>query len=302
MRRRSLLALPLAAGLPSLARAQADWRASIKELRFGISSAENERDAIARIEPLSRYVEAKLGVKLRVYRSTDYAGVVEGLNSKHLDFASIGPANYALANKVMGNRIAPFARSLDAEGGDGYFSVVFVKTDSPYQSLDDLKGKSLAFADPNSASGFAFPNYYLKKAGFDPVKHFGRTGFSGSHELSVISVLNGTFDAAPTFWTSELRGNIQRMEEKKMIPPGAVRIIWKSPRIPGSPWVIRTELPEGLRREFAAAILAMPQEDPQGWAQISSKAQGIVPAKHEDYLDVIAVVQANEAERRRKGT
>ncbi len=302
MRRRSLLALPLVAGLPGLARAQADWRASVKELRFGISSAENERDAIARFEPLSAYIEARLGVKMRVFRSTDYAGVVEGLNSKHLDAASLGPANYALANKVMGNRIAPFARSLDAEGGDGYFSIAFVKADSPFKSLDDLKGRSFAFADPNSTSGYAFPNFYLKRQGYDPAKHFARTGFSGSHEMSVIAVLNGTFDGAATFWTSEARGNIQRMVEKKMIPDGAVRIIWKSPRIPGSPWVMRTELPEALRRDFAAAIMAMPQADPGGWDQISSKAQGIVPAKHEDYLDVIAVVQANEAERRRKGT
>ncbi len=297
MRRRSLLSLPLLA-LPATARAQ-DWRASVRELRFGISSAENERDAIARFEPLSAYVQARLGVPLRVFRSTDYAGVVEGLNSRHLDAASLGPANYALANKVMGNRIAPFARSLDAEGGDGYFAVVFVKADSPFRSLEDLKGRSFAFADPNSASGYAFPNYHLKKAGFDPAKHFSRTGFSGSHEMSVIAVLNGTFDAAPTFWTSEKRGNIQRMVEKKMIPEGAVRIIWTSPRIPGSPWVMRTELPEALRRDFSAAIMAMPQADPAGWAQISSRAQGIVPAKHEDYLDVIEVVRANEAERRR---
>jgi len=301
MRRRSLLALPVLAALPRPGFAQTDWRAAHPELRFGISSSENERDAIARFEPLSAYIQAQLGVRLRAYRSTDYAGVVEGLNARHLDAAAIGPANYALANKVMGDRIAPFARSLDAEGGDGYFSVVFVKADSPYQSLDDLKGKALAFADPNSASGYAFPNYHLKKAGYDPGRHFGRTGFSGSHEMSVMSVLNGTFDAAPTFWTSEARGNIQRMVEKKMIPDGAVRIIWKSPRIPGSPWVMRTELPEGLRREFAAAILAMPQKDPQGWAQISSKAMGIVPAKHEDYLDVIEVVRSNESERRRRG-
>lgn len=300
MRRRSLLALPLFAAFP--ASAQGDWRATHKEIRFGISSAENDRDAIARFESLSAYVRATLGVPCRVYRSTDYAGVVEALNAKHLDFAAIGPANYALANKVMGSRVAPMARSLDVDGGDGYFSVAFVKADSPAQSLADLRGKSFAFADPNSTSGYAFPSYYLKQEGFDPARHFSRTGFSGSHELSVISVLNGTFDGAATFWTSARRGNIQRMVEKKMIPEGAVRIIWTSPRIPGSPWVMRTELPDGLRREFAAAILDMPRADPKGWSMISSGAAGIIPAKHEDYLDVIAVVQANEAERRRKGT
>ena len=67
MRRRSLLSLPLLA-MPGAARAQ-DWRASVRELRFGISSAENERDAIARFEPLSAYIQAKLGVPLRVFHA-----------------------------------------------------------------------------------------------------------------------------------------------------------------------------------------------------------------------------------------
>ena len=46
--------------------------------------------------------------------------------------------------------------------------------------------------------------------------------------------------------------------------------------------------------------MAMPEADPAAFATISSGGAGLNPAKHEDYLDVIAVVEANEAERRRK--
>ncbi|WP_376094909.1 phosphate/phosphite/phosphonate ABC transporter substrate-binding protein [Roseomonas sp. CCTCC AB2023176] len=298
--RRALLALPLLA-TPTILRAQGtDWRGSFRELRLGISSAENERDAIARQQPFAEYMRRKLGVPLRVFRATDYAGVVEALRSDQIEFARIGPANYALAHRVMGNRVAPFAKDIGDDGRTGYDSVVFVKADTPYRSLQDLRGKSFAFADPNSTSGFAFPSYFLRRAGFDPASHFSRTGFSGSHEQSVIAVLNGTYDAGATFWNSPTRGNIQRMEEKGMIPSGSTRIIWTSPEIPNSPWVLRTALPESLRRDWIAAVMALPTEDPDAFKVAASDARGIAPARHEDYLDVIAVVEENQARRRQR--
>jgi phosphonate transport system substrate-binding protein len=308
IRRRSTLAAALlgpalvgpALFAPHLARAQSGWRANYRELRLGISSAENERDAVARQQPFQDYIQRTLGVPLRVFRATDYAGVVEALRSSNVEFARFGPAAYALAHRVMGDRVLAYARDRDTEGGTGYYSVVFVKADSAYRSMADLRGKSFAFADPNSASGFAFPSYFLRRAGIEPNTHFGRTGFSGSHEQSVIAVLNGTYDAAATFWSNEQRGNIQRMIEKGMIQPGTTRIVWTSPLIPNSPWVMRGDLPEDLRRDWAAAVFAMPERDPEAFRVASSGAMGVVETAHADYLDVIAVVEENLQQRRQR--
>lgn len=298
-RRTALLAATLLAA-PGLARAQAGWRAAIRELRLGISSAENERDAIQRQQPFQDYIQRTLGVPLRVFRATDYAGVVEALRSSQIEFARIGPANYALARRVMGERVIPFGRDIDNEGATGYHSVVFVRAESAFQRMEDLRGRSFAWADPNSASGFAVPNFYLRRQGFVPESFFGRTGFSGSHEQSVVAVLNGTYDAAVTFWSNERRGNIQRMEEKGMIRPGTTRIVWTSPQIPNSPWVMRADLPEDLRRDWAAAIFAMPERDPAAFAVAASGARGVAPTRHEDYLDIIAITEENLARRRQR--
>jgi len=301
IRRRTTLLAPLGLlAAPAIAAAQTGWRAQFREIRLGISSAENERDAIQRQQPFQDYVQRALGVPLRVFRATDYAGVVEAMRSSQIEFARIGPANYALAHRVMGNRVIPFARDRDNEGETGYYSIAFVKADSPFRRIEDLRGRSFAFADPNSTSGFAFPSYFLRRAGFDPATFFGRTGFSGSHEQSVIAVLNGTFDAGATFWSNARRGNIQRMEEKGMIQPGSTRIVWTSPQIPNSPWVMRADLPEDLRRDWAAAVFAMPERDPAAFAVAASGATGVVPTRHEDYLDVIAVVEENLARRRQR--
>lgn len=304
LRRRLALAAALAmAALATLPAKAEDWRKQYPELRFGISSSENEKDAVARYEPFAAYLSRKLGVPVKITRGTDYAAVVEALRSSNAEFATFGPASYALARKVMGDRVRPVAVTQDANGATGYHSVIAVRADSPYHSLQDLKGKSLAYADPNSTSGYAVPVYFMKKSGIDPDTFFSTTAFSGSHELGIIALLNGTFDAAATHWTNAEDGNIQRMQEKGMIPKDSVRIIWTSDLIPDSPWVVRTDLPQELQDAFTEALFAFPKEDPAAQKQLSDgKWASFAPAKHEDYLDIIAVTEMNAAERRRRGS
>ena len=302
MTRRAFAAMVAVAAVATPALAQ-DWREQYPEIRIGVSSSENETDAIARNQGYAAYLSGKLGVPVKVVRGTDYAAVIEAMRSHNIEFATIGPANYALARKVMGDGVTVVATTLDQEGGKGYYSVLAVKADSPYKTLEDVKGKSLAFADPNSTSGYAFPSFYLRKEGINPEEYFSSVAFSGGHEQSVIALLNGTFDVVATHSTNETKGNIQRMEQKGMIPKGSTRIIWTSPIIPNSPTVMRTDLPEELKKLFTEALFAFPKEDPEAFNQLhSGQSAGYIPATHEDYLDVIAVTEANAAERRSRGT
>jgi phosphonate transport system substrate-binding protein len=262
-------------------------------------SVENERDAIARLQGLQAYMTRELRVPFRVFRGSDYAAVVESMRSGHSELAYLGPASYGLARRVMGERVAPIFRYRDNAGLEGYLSVMIVKADSPVQRLEEMRGRTLAFSDPNSTSGFQVPGWFLRRQGMDPATFFTRTGFSGSHEQSVVAVINGTYDAAVVAYSNEARNTFQRMVEKGMIPANSVRVIWRSPLIPNSPIVIRTDLPEGFRRDVVAAFAAMPERDPEGFRQMSSNAQGLAPAKHEDYLDIMAILEEN-AQRRRE--
>lgn len=298
--RRILFAAPLLI-VPAKARAEA-WRAQFRELRMSLISSENERDALVRYQPFSAYMERSLGVPFRVFRATDYAGAVEALRSNQVEFSRLGPAAYALARKVMGDRVAPVVRDRDDTGAEGYYSVIVVRADSPFQTLADLRGRSLAWADPNSTSGFAFPSYYLRKEGIEIERFFSRTGFAGNHETAVLAVLNGSYDAAATHWTNERRGNVPRMVEKGMIPEGSMRMIWRTALIPNSPFVTRTDLPAALQEAFREAMLTMHERDPAALAALSSTTSRFAPARHEDYVDVIAVTEENEARRRQRRT
>ncbi len=297
--RRTILATPALALLPRAGAAQADWRTGLREVRYGMISVENERDAIARLQGLSGYMTRSLGVPFRVFRGSDYAAVVEAMRSGHSELAYLGPASYGLARRVMGERVAPIFRYVDQAGLDGYHSVMIVKADSPAQRLEDMRGKTLGFSDPNSTSGFQVPGWFLRRQGMDPATYFSRTGFTGSHEQGVVAVVNGTYDAAVVAYSNEDRNTFQRMVEKGMIPANSVRVIWRSPLIPNSPIVIRTDLPEAFRRDVTAAFAAMPEREPQAFREMSSNARGLVPAKHEDYLDIMAILEEN-AQRRRE--
>jgi phosphonate transport system substrate-binding protein len=279
--------------------AQQDWRKQFPELRMGVSSAENEAMAISRNEPVARYLADKLGVPVRIYRVADYAGLVEGMRANQMEFARFGPAVYSLGRRIMGDRLRPMLRDMDLEGSEGYYSIVIVKSDSPYQSMADLKGKVMAFADPNSTSGYAFPRYFLKRQGFDPATHFRATTFTGGHDNSVRAIVNGQFDAAATHWTNEKSGMVQRLESRNMVPKGSTRIVWRSPLIPNSPFCVRSDLPQAMVDLMIGAMLAMKDDAPEVWKNYTEgQVSRFVPARHEDYLDVVAVIEENDRERK----
>lgn len=298
---RRLLLAGSASSLVLPALAQQDWRRTVTEIRFGVSSAENEAAAIARNQPVVDYLAKKLGVPVKLYRVSDYAGLVEAMRADQLEFARFGPAVYSLGRRVLGDKLQPLFRDVDNNGQEGYYSVVLVRADSPYRAIADLKGRSFAFADPNSTSGFAFPAYFLRKQGFDPQAHFGGTVFSGGHDNSVLALVRGQFDGVATYQVNENSGVVQRLTLRGMIPAGATRVIWTSPLIPASPFSTRANLPQALKDAFVAAMLAMKDDTPEVFRTFTDgQVSRYAPAKHEDYLDVIAVTEELEARRKQR--
>lgn len=138
-----------------------------------------------------------------------------------------------------------------------------------------------------------------EEEGINPESFFGRTGFSGSHENGIIAVLNGTYDAAATFWTNEQRSNVARMEGKGMIPKGQIRYVWKSPKLPNSPWAVHADLPAVLTADIRAALVALPTADPVAWKDITDgKSRGIEEISHADFDPIIRMIKDNQRARR----
>jgi len=168
---------------------------------IGFLGDEAAQDVIARNECLQDYVEAAYGVEAKMFTFKDYAGTMESFAGGNLDYTWFGASGYAglyLQNPEAGE---PVMTRMQPTGDTGYYSVMVTLADSGIESLEDMKGKSLGFADPNSTSGFLIPSIELVDQVGDLDEFFSETGFQGGHENGVLAVLNGDVDAAVT-WVS----------------------------------------------------------------------------------------------------
>lgn len=307
-RLRQLVSLFMAFGVSLLLTASPataeDWRKKHPVLNFGVVSVENQGDAVTRYKDFGKYVERKLGVKLKLYLASDYAGVIQALTSGQLQVASLGASSYAAAWIDSKGGVEPIATNQELDGELGYYSVLFVKSGSPYKSLQDLKGKTVAFADPNSTSGYLVPLVSLKKEGINPSTYFGRAPFSGGHEQNVLGVLKGNYDAAFT-WTSkgDRSGNFRMMVDKGMLDRKAVRVIWKSPLIPNPPMVIRKDLPEQMKKDVTKLFLDLnknPKDKPVMEAVARGKTKGFVKVGADMYDPIVKARIALKESRKKR--
>ena len=149
----------------------------------------------------------ELGTKVTLRIANDYAAVIEGQRAGNIHIAMYGPASYARAY-IIGAKVEPFAIEVNGDGTKGYYSVLYVKSDSSYKDIKDLKGKNLCLVDPNSTSGNNVPRFAMDKMGIDPEKFFSKVVYSGSHENAVIGLAQGTCDAAFNWWNDEKESNL----------------------------------------------------------------------------------------------
>lgn len=301
MNRRHFLAtaasLPLFA--PTVASAQASWRTQFPTLNIAVIPSENQQTVMSRYAALQAYLSRKFGVEVRLFTATDYAGIIEAQRAKRVELAFHGPASYARAHEVTGGNVEPLVIESDINGVAAYRSVMIVRSDSPAKEISDLRGKTLAFVDPNSTSGFVAPNFFLTKAGTPAQQYFSKTGFAGSHDNVALAIVNGQYDAGFVWYRSPTDSVFQRMWDKNLIPRDSVRVVWTSPDIPESPWVARKDLPQQMRDDLRKALLDMPTADPAGFKQITEgNSKGFVPGSHAVYEPIIEMIKFNQSQRR----
>ena len=152
----------------------------------------------------------------------------------------------------------------------GYNAVIVVKADSPYKTIEDLKGKVVARTDPLSGSGYLIPTAAFRAMG-KPVDEYYKSPLSGGHPQAVLGVLRGTYDGAFT-WTRRTTtiGNLRADDEQGAVQARA----------------------DPHRLDVAAAALAAGR-DPQGPAARDARRSGeaVHPAQGHDMTLAEAVAQ-----------
>lgn len=305
-RRTILLALATAALLAACGQSATTPAAPAAptELRVGFTVNETDADRITQLNAFQAYLSSKIGMPVRIFRASDYAGVQQAMEAGQLDMAAVGPSNYAALYLSMGDQVRPIVTPGDAI----YYTALYVRADSPYHTLDDLRGKSLAFADINSASGYLIPSYYLRQQGHDPATFFGSTVFAGGHEQGVISVLHHQTDAGVTWFSNQgdpatgySRGIFNRMVHSHTLNMRDIRILWHAGPIPPGPIVIRTSLPPDLIQKIIDAYKTMNTEQPDVFRTlVDGDSPGFVETNNAAYADIVAMRREEMAARRER--
>ncbi|MDR0642351.1 MAG: phosphate/phosphite/phosphonate ABC transporter substrate-binding protein [Treponema sp.] len=202
-----------------------------------------------------------LGIDVEVLESFEYAVGLEALRAGRLDLLLVSPMSYYQAKRVA--NIEPLVTT-GTEGTIPYKTVFIVKSDrDDINTVHDLKGKTFAFVDPASSSGYMFPKAKLiKDLGLDteqienPGYFFKTVAYSGKHDSSVMGVVMGDYDGAAVALQI-----ISQVANAGLIKESDLKIIGETEIIPTACYVMRADLPRNLKAKIKEFYLAYDDEE-----------------------------------------
>ena len=303
LQRRTLLA-GLAAGAAATATTTVWAQSGLSELVLAVVPAENASGVSDRFAPFVAYLSQQIGLKVSLKIANDYAAVIEGQRAGNVHVGYYGPASFARA-RLTGVATDAFVIDVNSDGTKGYYSVFYVRANSPYKSLADLKGKNLGLVDPNSTSGYNMPLFALNKNGIPAAdKYFAKVQTTGSHENALIALGQGTVDVAANWWNADDDSNLTRMLSKNMLKDASgktlakddFRIILKSDLIINSPTAYLTALPAELKAKIRQAYMDAPVKAKVAFDKLSDGKnlpwQAVDNAAYDDTIKLIQFVDA----------
>ena len=263
--------------------AAAPLHAVDRELRVAFIPLENPEKLISNVKPAMDFLEKEMGRKIRYFITLNYSAAVEAMISKKADVSFMSPLPYVLANKYSGVE-AVLGEIYD--GKSYYYSRIFVRKDSGIKKLSDLKGKTIAYVDPISSSGFMYPHDIFTRAGLvnggmekPEGGFFRRVYFAGGDQQAINSMAGGFVEAAGV---SQYALNLLRPEQRDQVVA-----IAQSAGIPSHNVVVRKGLEPEIRRKFIAAMMKMNRPENRGLLRALYGTDGYVKVDHSRYQPVV---------------
>ena len=245
-------------------------------LVMGFVPMRDGEQLIESVKPLEEMISREMGVKVGAFTAQNYVGVVEGLGSGAVDFGFIPPFAYVLANSESGARVAMTV--LNAMGESSYRSQFLVGETSGINSFEDLRGKTLAFVDPSSTSGYLFPGAHLYSQGIDIEQDITYL-YSGGHDQSLQLLMNGDVDVAVTFVDAR-----DRYKEDFPEAMEKTRVLGYTEEIPNISVTLSHSMNEEMEERLTTALMRI-SETEEGASLLAElfNIHGFVLADDEDY-------------------
>lgn len=198
-----------------------------------------------------RHLEEKTGKKVRWFAVTSYATQIEAMRAGRLHVS--GFAAGTVQDAVNTGGFVPMVMMGAETGMTGYKMNIIAHKNSGIRTIDDLKGKTIAFVSESSNSGYSAPRAILyEKFGMLPGKDY-KVAFSGKHDNSIAGVFNGDYDAGAIANTV-----LYRMIDGGRVPDseGWMNLVYASQTFPPTAWGVNYRLKPDLQDTIRKAFLS----------------------------------------------
>lgn len=201
------------------------------------------------------FLEKETGYYFTTAVPTSFVALVEAFGTDKADIAGMNTFSYLMANEKYG---VEAKLRIVREGNETTYKGQFLaRTGIGIDSIKDLQGRSMAFVDPSSTSGYILPKAMLKKMHIKPSEEV----FAMKHDNVVTMIYQKQVDAGATYSAppNHKTGKIMdaRMRVLKQFPDveQKVKVIGYTEDIPNDPFVFRKDLPEEMKEKVVKAFL-----------------------------------------------
>ncbi len=249
-------------------------------LEFGVGLFQPDKEKNdATYKSLAGYLSKKLGRAIKLRTVDTWEGLAKSLASGETDLALMGPWGYVLANYHSG---AEVVATILYQGKPEYFAIMVTNPKSGINSIDDLKGKTFAFGDKGSTSGFLIPSHEFFKRGIMPEKFFSKV-INTKHQAIETQVTRGELDAG-----ADYNRNRDAMIEQGLIKAADSKIFWTSVPLPNDAFAVSANLAKDklFTAKLAAALLEIGGELKNHPTLLPNNYTGFVAKNNQYYAPI----------------
>ena len=227
---------------------------TLPPLKLGVGLFQPDREKNdSTYKPLANYLAAKLGRAIELRTVDTWEGLAKSLANGETDLALMGPWGYVLANHEAG---AQAISTILYDGKPEYFALMITHPDSGIKSVQDLKGRTFAFGDKGSTSGYLIPLHYFMTQGINPDTYFSKVLYT-KHQAIETQVAAGQLDAG-----ADYNRNRTAKIEQGLIKAERSKIIWQSAPLPNDAFAVSKVVfqDKALVRKLQAALATVGAE------------------------------------------
>jgi phosphonate transport system substrate-binding protein len=244
-------------------------------LRVAVAAMISPKETFDLYRQLLAYLGRRLGKDLEFVQRKTYAEIDELLQKGEIDLAFICSGPYVAGKERFGFESLAVP---EVHGSHFYRSYLIVNKDSTYHHLEELKGHTFAFTDPDSNTGKLVPTYWLAEMNERPETFFSRVVYTYSHDNSIMAVARNLVEGATVdglIW--------EFYQEKNPTFTSKTRIIKKSEPYGIPPLVASKNLPVESKEHIRKILYCMHQ-DPEGQKILKElRIDRFIPPKIEWY-------------------